>query len=261
MGSDLFRVSRATTLSQPSISFPVRELVILPAEDTYYLRSALATAFLRCSNVHNCKFICGTSGHLHIAEPLSEREVDVTVQGGKYGNALQAASAEGHKEVVELLLERGADVNVQGGWYDNALQAAFAGGHVEIVKLLLERGADVNAQGGKYGNALQAASAEGHVEIVKLLLERGADVHAQGGWYGNALQAASAGGHKKIVKLLQEKGAEANAHGSDEDLAYYTQSIPSWAGQGVSRNFFCNYSSMMVITSSVMILQSFAQKA
>jgi ankyrin repeat protein len=72
-------------------------------------------------------------------------------------------------------LGKGADVNIQGGEYGNALQAASYEGHHEIVKLLLDNGAVVNAQGGKYGNALQAASYEGHHEIVKLLLGKVAD--------------------------------------------------------------------------------------
>jgi ankyrin repeat protein len=59
---------------------------------------------------------------------------------------------------VKLLLDRGADVNIQGGPFGNALQAAAYYGSQEIVKLLLDRGADVNIQGGAYGNALQAAA-------------------------------------------------------------------------------------------------------
>jgi ankyrin repeat protein len=70
---------------------------------------------------------------------------------------------------VHLLLENRADVNAPGGRYGNALQAASYRGHIEIVQLLLENKADVNAQGGEYGNALQAASSGGHVEIVQLL--------------------------------------------------------------------------------------------
>ncbi|CAG8262934.1 unnamed protein product [Penicillium salamii] len=73
-----------------------------------------------------------------------------------------------------LLLDKGADVNADGGKYGNALQAASAEGHRAIVTLLLDKGADVNADGGKYGNAIQAASAEGHQEIVTLLQTRGA---------------------------------------------------------------------------------------
>jgi hypothetical protein len=99
-------------------------------------------------------------------------------------------------EVLSLLiLKAGADVNAQGGRYGNALQAALVGGHKKIVALLLDKGADVNAQDGWYGNALQAASHKGHEKVVALLLDKGADVNAQGGWYDNALQAALGRSH------------------------------------------------------------------
>ncbi|KZP13166.1 hypothetical protein FIBSPDRAFT_753838 [Athelia psychrophila] len=63
------------------------------------------------------------------------------MQGGKYGNALQAALVGGHDEIVRLLLERGADVNAQGGWHRNVLRAALRSGCDVIVRLLLENGA------------------------------------------------------------------------------------------------------------------------
>jgi hypothetical protein len=39
---------------------------------------------------------------------LHGKGAEVNAQGGKYGNALQAASVGGHKAVVRLLLEEGA---------------------------------------------------------------------------------------------------------------------------------------------------------
>ncbi|KAL4793151.1 hypothetical protein BDV19DRAFT_231391 [Aspergillus venezuelensis] len=98
-------------------------------------------------------------------------------------------------------------INAQGGRYGNALQAASFRGHEKMVQILLDQGADVNAQGGRYGNALQAASSEGHEKLVQILLDQGADVNAQGGQYGNALQAASSKGHKKLVQILIDRGA------------------------------------------------------
>ena len=37
--------------------------------------------------------------------------INVNVQGGYYGNALQAASVQGHKEVVQILLDNEADIS------------------------------------------------------------------------------------------------------------------------------------------------------
>jgi ankyrin repeat protein len=117
----------------------------------------------------------------------------VNAQGGDYGSALHAASAEGHKQIVKLLLEKGADVNVQGGHYGSALQAASVRDHEEVVKLLLEKGADVNAQSGDYGSALHAALARGHEEIVKLLLSKGAGADV------GALYASSDRSQEQVV--------------------------------------------------------------
>ena len=67
-------------------------------------------------------------------------------------------------------LETEKRINTQGGRYGNALQAASYGGHETIAQLLVEKGADVNAQGGDYGNALLVASESGHEQVVQLLL-------------------------------------------------------------------------------------------
>jgi ankyrin repeat protein len=144
---------------------------------------------------------------------LLKHEVDINASGGRYGNALQAASAQGHKGIVQLLLKHKADVNAQGGEYGNALQAASCWGHGTTVQLLLEHKADVNLKGGRYGNALQAASVWGYKPIVQLLLDHRADINAQGGRYCNALQAASAWGFKPIVQLLLDHRADVNAQG------------------------------------------------
>ena len=72
----------------------------------------------------------------------------------------------------------GADVNAQGGRYGNALQAASRYGHFDLVQLLLNNGAAANAQGGEYGNAIKAARSrwahKDWAQIVQLLLEFGA---------------------------------------------------------------------------------------
>jgi ankyrin repeat protein len=166
-------------------------------------------------------------GHEQIVKTLLDKGADVNAQAGRYGNALQAASWGGHEQIIKTLLDKGADVNAQGGDYGNALQAASWGGHEQVVKTLLDKGADVNAQAGRYGNALQAASWGGHEQIVKTLLDKGADVNAQGGDYGNALQAASWGGHEQVVKTLLDKSADVNAQGEDYGNALQAA---SWGG-------------------------------
>jgi hypothetical protein len=162
----------------------------------------------------------------------------VNAMGGKYGNALQAASfiddevilrncqwredsggyhialqleavvtAHQHNAViVKLLLENGAAVNAEGGIFCNALQAASFRGAEAIVNLLLENGADVNLKGGKYENALQA-SCEGYDAILKLLLDNG----AKGGEYWDELQVGLFAFHEIIIKLLLNNGAEVNS--------------------------------------------------
>ncbi|KAH7069938.1 hypothetical protein BKA63DRAFT_569533 [Paraphoma chrysanthemicola] len=152
-------------------------------------------------------------GYEQIVQILLNNDAKVNAQGGYHGNALQAASARGNEQIVQILLNNDAEVNAQGGQYGNALQAASTFGHEQIVQILLNNGAEVNAQGGHYGNALQTASAFGHEQIVQMLLNNDAEVNAQGGHYGNALQAASARGNEQIVQILLNNDAEVNAQG------------------------------------------------
>lgn len=72
---------------------------------------------------------------------------------------------------MQLLLEKGPEINVQGGFFGNALQAASSEGHDSIVQFLLKNGAEINTEGGFFGNALQSASYRGHSMIVQLLLK------------------------------------------------------------------------------------------
>lgn len=150
-------------------------------------------------------------GYEKIVQILLDVGVDVNANGGRYGDALQAASARGHEKVVQILLDGGADVKANGGYYGNALQAALHGGYQKVVQILLDSGADIKADGGLYGNALQAASYGGDEKVVQMLLDAGANVKANEGGYGNALQAASAGGYEKVVQMLLDAGADVEA--------------------------------------------------
>ncbi|KAI9685964.1 MAG: hypothetical protein M1822_003947 [Bathelium mastoideum] len=163
---------------------------------------------------------------------LYDQDLRIDVDAG----LLYMSCENGYQRLVGILLSgQGADVNAQGGRYGNALQAASYQGSQEVVKMLLDAKADVNAQGGHYGNALQAASYQGRQEAVKMLLDAKADVNAQGGIYGNALQAATVKEHKRVVEILLQHGANAANCDSDynnassEDLARgYQESSMAW---------------------------------
>ncbi|PSN68859.1 hypothetical protein BS50DRAFT_470248, partial [Corynespora cassiicola Philippines] len=73
-----------------------------------------------------------------VSQRLLDRNGNINAVGGKFGNALQAASHKGHEATVRLLIKRGADINIKGGEYGNALQAASTGDHEAIVRLLIE---------------------------------------------------------------------------------------------------------------------------
>ena len=165
-----------------------------------FLDRIILNGFMNLSKVNFCSplYYSSLAGMHKVLDCLLQNGENANAEGGRLGNALQAASSEGNEAFVKLLLENGAEVNAKGGKYGNALQAACAtyAGNEAIVKLLLENGADVNAERGEYGNALQAASYGGNVAIMKLLLENGAEVNAEGGEYGNALQAASYRGNE-----------------------------------------------------------------
>lgn len=162
-----------------------------------------------------------TKGHEAVIDVLLDRGADINTQAGRYGivggrydNALQAASLGGHTAVVQLLLRRGADINLQGGQYGNAIQAAALGGHKAVLELLFTKGAEIKTnEVGEYGNALQAAAVRGHLAVVQLLIEIGLHVNTQGGKYGSAIQAAASGGHKAVLHCLLARGAEINMQG------------------------------------------------
>jgi hypothetical protein len=63
----------------------------------------------------------------------------VRPQNQEMGPPLYYTSLSGLQRVTELLLQRGADINAQGGRFSNALQAASAYGRKEIVQILLNQ--------------------------------------------------------------------------------------------------------------------------
>jgi Ankyrin repeats (3 copies) len=171
------------------------------------------------------------------------------LDGGTYGTALQAASANGHVSIVRYLLENNlAQVNETSelGFFDTPLEAAASGGHLSVVQMLVENGVVIVARGrrDRVYPPLNAAIWHGHVhvvqylldhradvdgttwrgettletaifhtrdmEIVRLLLQRGVDIELQGE-YGNALQTASLSQSTEMISLLPRAGAKITA--------------------------------------------------
>ncbi|KAI0383348.1 ankyrin [Hypomontagnella monticulosa] len=108
---------------------------------------------------------------------LIRRGANANIVRGPYGSLLQFACATPKSDCMALLLLQycpDIDINIQGGSLGSALQAAAYRGHMRIIEELLSRGAHVNASGGLYGSALNAAIARGSWGIVDKLLAAGA---------------------------------------------------------------------------------------
>ncbi|KAM4061838.1 ankyrin repeats (many copies) domain-containing protein [Hirsutella rhossiliensis] len=213
-------------------------LPITELRQSYWLAQYSAQYWMDHAVVAECLTICHKVVRIFL-QTLLNKGADVNAQGGRYGNALQAASTQGHEKVVQTLLDKGADVNIQGGEDGNALQAASLEGHEKVVQMLLEKGADVNSQSclmwrtregcsdaarewRRVRHALQAASLKGHEKVAQMLLEKGADVNAKD---GNALCAASYGGHEKVVQMLLENGANVNTQSERYGNALWAASL------------------------------------
>jgi ankyrin repeat protein len=152
-----------------------------------------------------------------VVEVLADVMDDIDTAVGWAGNALCAAACHTDgANTLRILLEKGADSNGQGGKYGCALQAATANCRLENVKLLLRYGADVHAQCGHYGDALTAAARyQTHFQgFATIFLDLGVDIDAQGpGDYGNALQTAVHRFHVPNVKFLMHHGANPKVQG------------------------------------------------
>ncbi|KAL7956611.1 ankyrin repeat-containing domain protein [Trichoderma compactum] len=179
---------------------------------------------------------CAYRGSTPMAKLLLQNgaAVDVNLQAGHYGNALQIASSYGRIEMIQLLLDHGAEVNAQGGFYGTALNAACGGGWMDsaipAIRLLLEHGADMKIGYGEFGSALQGVCGrsirESGITLAQILLDHGADVNARGGEYETALQAACVH-NPMVVQLLLGRGADVNAEGGKYGTALQAACVHS----------------------------------
>ncbi|KAH8598546.1 hypothetical protein B0O99DRAFT_700043 [Bisporella sp. PMI_857] len=103
--------------------------------------------------------------------------------------ALYYAASGGLVKLTGQLIENGANPNAQGGRYGNALQAVSANGYDKIAELLLSNGANPNAQGEDNSN-VKNSSLYSHRGTVESMLRNGPGPHPHPGegHYGNALE-------------------------------------------------------------------------
>ena len=136
--------------------------------------------------------------------------------GGKYGTALQAASALGNDATFDLLLNRNANIDIEAGIYGTALVAAAQNNRLRMVKELLIRGANTDKRSFSGRTAVYLAASAGTPEILEALISSGASINIadNDGW--TPLHVASWNGHLEVVRLfLHEHGTNVNIADND----------------------------------------------
>ena len=154
-----------------------------------------------------------------------EDHLDLNVQGGEYCTALQAVCASGHSEALDRLIRWEADVTVHGGRFGNAFNAAAYHNRIDMMKSLVARRSSTYRLSTEMHGAVITAAGQGHTDIVEFLLNQGASIHSS---HSNSLRmgsgsepivawqltsplhAATAFSHLNTVKLLVERGADVN---------------------------------------------------
>ena len=162
---------------------------------------------------------------------LLEHGAEIDAQGGKYGNALQAAALKAGKDFVQRLLDLHAEVNKASGKYGTALQAAAFSSDAETVALLLEHHTNPQLEGGLYGNALNAAARHADADVVNHLLEQTLPYSMLDG----ALLQAVLFRQDETVNSLLKKGASVKAR--DDELGSPLELLQKAPGEDNNSDF------------------------
>ena len=130
--------------------------------------------------------------------------------GGKYGTALQAASALGNDDIFDLLLNWNANIDIEAGIYGTALVAAAQNNRLRMVRELLIRGANTDKRSSSGKTAAYLAALSGIPEILEALISSSANINIadNDGW--TPLHVASRNGHLEIAQLLIKSSANIN---------------------------------------------------
>ena len=138
---------------------------------------------------------------------ISGKDVDVNVQGGEYGNALQAASAGGNEQIAKLLLDKGADLAAadDDGW--TPLSSAASRGHLGILEFDLTTGFDINSLKSHYESFLNLLAVKGNTDLLQLAHQKyHADIPLADLQGRTLLQLAARGGCLDIFLSLMSQG-------------------------------------------------------
>ena len=115
---------------------------------------------------------------------LLELQVRINDVSGKYGTALQAAASAGDALTVALLLQHGADPQLEGGLYGNALNAAACRANIDVLNNLLEQELPYDM----LNRAMLQAILFRQDEAVNALLKKGASVDVMDHELGSPLE-------------------------------------------------------------------------
>lgn len=155
-------------------------------------------------------YYASSFGLLEIFDLLLDRGLDIDAYGGRYGNALHAASANGEADAAKFLLDRAAGLDFETTRKETALHHAARFGHMDVARLLIDRGADVNHVDVERGTPLHNAAKFGQLEIAQLLLDNGVDVNARTLHSYSVFDTAVAADDFEMVELLLDAGAAGN---------------------------------------------------
>ena len=160
----------------------------------------------------------------------SEDHLDLNVRGGEYCTPLQAVCSTRNKEAFDRLIQWQADITIRGGRFGNAFNAAAYHNNIDMMKGLIARGSPSHMLSTEMHGALTTAAGQGHQDIVEFLLNQGANNDSSKShslymgsrsqptvlWQlANPLHAAAASSHLSVVKLLLKRGADVNGQVED----------------------------------------------
>lgn len=167
----------------------------------------------------------------------SEDHLDLNVRGGDYCTPLQAVCSQGDNEAFDRLMQWKADVTVRGGRFGNAFNAAAYHNRIDMMKGLIVLGSPTHTLSTEMHGAIITAAGQGHMDIVECLLNQGAHIHSSHShslcmgsgsepivaWQlASPLHAATASSHLNTVKLLVERGADVNVQDEHGNTALQT---------------------------------------